>query len=157
MCTLSFIVFFYVGLQPWRNLLSLVLDALLISAFCFAAIRDFKLNYNGGYLRFYHGMTLGFVTYITISLGFGLFYRLFVDVIEPSFIEQYITLAKEDMVGRKEVIIKALGEESYDKNFIALNDTNSSVLMIDALIKKLLIGLMITPVFSVIMRTHQAK
>jgi hypothetical protein len=50
-----------------------------------------------------------------------------------------------------------LGEESYDKNFIALETTSSGVLMLDAIIKKALIGLFLTPIFSVILRTHLAK
>jgi uncharacterized protein DUF4199 len=154
---LSFLVFYYTGLQPWRNLISLILDTLLVGAFCFVAIREFKWNYNGGILSFFHGMTLGFVTYIIIALGFGLFYRLFIDVVEPDFMSNYIALAKEDMISRKTLIVASLGEESYDKNFTALDTTSSSVLMLDAIIKKALIGLFLTPIFSVIMRTHHAK
>ena len=154
---LSFIVFYYVGLQPWRNLLSLILDVILISAFCFVAIKDFKTNYNDDVLSFFHGMTIGFGTYISIAIGFSIFYRLFIDVIEPDFMINYIEIAKEDMIGRKDVIVTALGEENYDKNFIALDSTNSGTLMIDAFIKKLLIGLLITPVLSVIMRNHRAN
>ena len=153
----SFLVFYYVGLQPWRNLLSLVLDVVLVSAFCFVAIKDFRENYNDNELSFFHGMTSGFVVYVVIALGFGLFYRLFIDLIEPDFISNYIQLAKEDMIGRKTVIVTALGEASYDKNFESLSQTNSGVLMMDAIIKKLLIGLLITPVFSVIMRTHKVN
>lgn len=154
---LSFLVFYYIGLQPWRNLISLVLDTLIVGAFCFVAIKDFKSNYNGGILSFYHGMTLGFVTYVIVALSFGLFYRIFMDVVEPEFISNYIEIAKEDMIGRKDMIIAALGEESYNANFIALDSTNSSVLMLDAIIKKALIGLLLTPIFSIIMRTHRAN
>ncbi len=154
---ISFVVFYYVGLQPWRNLLSLILDVLLIGACCFAAIKDFKANYNNGILSFYHGMTAGFVVYIIVGLAFGLFYRIFIEFIEPEFLSNYIELAKEDMINRKDIIIKALGEESYTKNFESLGSTNASVLMVDAMIKKFLIGLLITPVFSVILRTHLSK
>jgi len=154
---LGFLVFYYVGLQPWRNLISLVLDSLIVGAFCFIAIREFKWNHNGGILSFYHGMTLGFVTYLIIALGFGLFYRFFMDVIEPEFISNYVELAKDDMITRKDLIIASLGEESYNKNFEALVTTNSSVLMFDSIIKKALIGLLLTPILSVIMRSHHAK
>jgi len=154
---LAFLVFYYAGLMPWRNLVSLILDTLLVGAFCFVAIKEFKTNYNGGILSFYHGMTLGFVTYVIIALGFGVFYRFFIDIVEPDFISNYITLAKEDMVSRKILIVASLGEESYDKNFIALETTSSGVLMLDAIIKKALIGLFLTPIFSVILRTHLAK
>ena len=102
---LSFLVFYYTGLQPWRNLISLILDTILVGAFCFIAMKEFKTNYNGGTLSFYHGMTLGFFTYGIIALGFGIFYLLFIDVIEPEFISNYITLAKEDMVARKTLIV----------------------------------------------------
>ena len=155
--TLSFIVFYYVGLQPWRNLISLVLDAILVGGFCFVAIKDFKTNHNNDVLSFYHGMTLGFFTYMTIALCFGIFYRIFMDLIEPEFINNYIELAKEDMISRKEIIVKGLSEESYNENFKKLDNTNSSVLMLDAIIKKALVGLLITPVFSVILRSHRAN
>ncbi len=154
---LSFLVFYYVGLQPWRNLLSLVLDVILVGAFCFAAIHDFKNNHNGGILSFFHGMTASFVAYVVIALGYGLFYRIFIDLVEPDFISTYVELAKEDLIGRKDLIIRALSEESYNKNFEALDHITSTGLMWDAVIKKLLIGLVLAPVFSVIMRTHRVK
>ena len=149
----AFLVFYYLGQQPWRNLLSMVLDVLLIGGFCFAVIKDFKTNYNNGELRFYQGMTLGFISYLLVALGFSIFYWFFMKVIAPDFIAEYISLAMEDMVNRKDLMIKAMGEESYHKQLSLLKETTVSVIIGDAFIKKVIAGFILTPVFSVVMRT----
>ena len=149
----AFLVFYYLGQQPWRNLISMVLDVLLIGGFCFAVIKDFKVNYNDGELRLYHGMTLGFISYLVVAVGFSLFYWIFMKVIAPEFMSEYIRLATEDMINRKDLMVKAMGEANYHEQLSLLKSTTAGVVILDAFIKKMIAGFVLTPVFSVIMRT----
>ncbi|PIQ47069.1 MAG: hypothetical protein COW03_17265 [Cytophagales bacterium CG12_big_fil_rev_8_21_14_0_65_40_12] len=153
---LAFVVFYIMGQQPWRNLVSFLLDVFVIGVFLFLAIKDYKDSVNNGALRFYQGMTVGFIVYLTIAAGFSLFFFVLMQWVEPDFLGEYIKLALEDLVSRREMIVAGLSEESYLDQYSKLQNTTIGVLVIDAFVKRLLIGLVLTPIFSVLLRTHQA-
>ncbi len=153
---LAFVVFYLMGQQPWRNLVSFLLDVFVIGVFLFLAIKDYKDSVNNRELRFYQGMTGGFIVYLTIATGFSFFFFVLMQWIEPDFLGEYIKLALEDLVSRREMIVAGLSEESYLDQYSKLQNTTIGVLVIDAFVKRLLIGLVLTPIFSVLLRTHQA-
>jgi hypothetical protein len=152
---MAFVVFYIMGQQPWRNLVSFLLDIFVIGVFLFLSIKDYKSNVNSGELRFYQGMTVGFIVYFISALGFSLFYMVLIQWIEPDFLSDYIRVAQEDLIARKEMIIAGLSEESYNEQFSKMTETTTQVLVVDAFIKRVLIGLVLTPVFSILLRTHQ--
>jgi hypothetical protein len=153
---LAFVVFYIMGQQPWRNLISFLLDVFVIGVFIFLALKDYKERFNNGELRFYQGMTVGFIVYLIVAVGFSLFFFVLMQWVEPDFLTEYIKLALEDLVSRKEMIVAGLSEESYLDQLSKLENTTISVLVIDAFVKRLLIGLVLTPIFSILLRTHQA-
>lgn len=153
---IAFLVFYFMGLQPWRNLLSFLLDILIIVVFLFFALKDYKDNLSGGEFRFYHGMTIGFIVYVTTAAIFALFYFIFIYWGNSDFLSEYIITAQEDLVSRKDMIVSALSEESYLEQYNMISTTTKSVLVFDVFIKKLLIGLVVTPIFSIILRSSRA-
>ncbi len=156
----AFITFFYLGHQPWRNLISFILDTLIIGIFCFLPMKEFKSHHNAGSFRFYHGMTLGFVSYLMISFVFAIFYFLFTYWIEPSFLELYKEIQKEDMKNLKELIMSTVEEgkeEHFQKQLNGINDITRSQLILDVFLKKAIIGLVLTPIFSIILRTQPTR
>ncbi|KYG84841.1 DUF4199 domain-containing protein [Roseivirga seohaensis] len=153
---IAFLVFYFMGLQPWRNLLSFLLDIMVIVIFLFLALKDYKDNVGGGEFRFYHGMTIGFIVYVTTAAIFALFYLIFIYWGNPDFLSEYIKTAQEDLVNRKDMIVAALSEESYLEQYKMIANTTRSTLVFDVFIKKLLIGLVVTPVFSIILRSSRA-
>ncbi|KOF02713.1 hypothetical protein OB69_10380 [Roseivirga seohaensis subsp. aquiponti] len=153
---IAFLVFYFMGLQPWRNLLSFLLDIMVIVIFLFLALKDYKDNVGGGEFRFYHGMTIGFIVYVTTAAIFALFYLIFIYWGNPDFLSEYIKTAQDDLVNRKEMIVAALSEESYLEQYKMIANTTRSTLVFDVFIKKLLIGLVVTPVFSIILRSSRA-
>lgn len=152
---IAFVVFYIMGQQPWRNLVSFLLDIFVIGVFLFLAIKDFKSSVNQGELRFYQGMTIGFIVYFIAAFGFSLFYFVLIQWIEPDFLSEFIKVAQEDLMVRKDMIVTALSEESYNEQYSKMADTTVSVLIIDSFVKRVLIGLVLTPVFSILLRTHQ--
>lgn len=114
------------------------------------------MNVSGGEFRFYHGMTIGFIVYFTTAAIFALFYFIFIYWGNSDFLNEYIITAQEDLVNRKDMIVAALSEESYMKQYDMIAKTTKSVLVFDVFIKKLLIGLVVTPVFSIILRSSRA-
>ena len=157
LAALAFTTFFYIDLEPWRNLLSFILDSILISVFVFLAIRDFKINYNQNELRFYHGMTLGIGTYLMAAFGFAIFHSVFMFIIEPEFLSLYIETAKEEMINRQAMWVESFGQESFDERFLSIDEQSVLDVVYTTFLKKLPVGLLITPVFSVILRTRQSN
>ncbi len=153
---IAFLVFYFMGLQPWRNLLSFLLDILIIVVFLFLALKDYKDNVGRGEFRFYHGMTIGFIVYVTAAAIFALFYFVFIYWGSPDFLNEYIITAQADLVSRKDMIVTALSEESYLEQYEMISNTTRGVLVFDVFIKKLLIGLVVTPVFSIMLRSSRA-
>ena len=151
----AFVVFYYLDQQPWRNLLSLILDVVLIGAVTFMATRDFRDNENGGELRFYHGMSIGFIIYTLTALVFSLFYLLFMTVITPDFIDIDRESMVEFLESRKEMILANGGEESYQKQLDSLPGTRATSLALDSFGKKIFSGLFLAPIFSIVLRTRQ--
>lgn len=152
---MAFLVFYYLDLQPWRNLLSLVLDVVLIGVVSFIATRDFRDNENGGELRFYHGMSIGFFIYTATAVLFSLFYLIFIKVISPGFMEMYYDSMVEFLKSRKEFIISKTSEESFNEQLNAIPNIRPATLLLDAFGKKIISGLFLAPVFSIILRTPQ--
>lgn len=151
----AFLVFYYLGQQPWRNLLSLILDVILIGTITFVATKDFRDNENGGELRFYHGMTIGFFIYTLTALVFSLFYLLFIVVITPDFLEIYSDSMREFLESRKEMIIANGSEASFQTQLEGLKEVTASGLALDAFGKKIISGLFLAPIFSIVLRTRQ--
>jgi hypothetical protein len=152
---IAFLSFYYLGQQPWRNTLSLIIDVVVIGTMTFMATKDFRDNENGGELRFYHGMTVGFIIYTATALIFSLSYTLFMAVIEPDFLEIYRQSMQEFLESRKEMLIANGSEESYQAQVEGLKDVTISGLALDAFGKKVISGLFLAPIFSVVLRTRQ--
>ncbi|GAB5523213.1 MAG: hypothetical protein Roseis2KO_10850 [Roseivirga sp.] len=152
---IAFLTFFYMDQQPWRNTLSLIMDVIIIGTMTFVATKDFRDSENGGELRFYHGMTIGFVIYAATALVFALFYTLFMTVIQPDFLELYRQSMLEFLESRKEMLIANGSQESYEAQVAGLKDVTVSGLALDAFGKKVISGLFLAPIFSVILRTRQ--
>lgn len=158
MMILAFTVFYLLGQQPWRNLISFLLDAIIIGFFLVLAMRDFKVNQNKGELRFYHGMTIGFLGFTFMALIYALAYALFVYVISPEFIITYIELAVEDLNSRKAILTESIDQDPDE--FMAVQIANvkaitRSQIVLDLFIKRILIGFFLTPVISIVFRTPQ--
>lgn len=158
MAIVAFVVFFYLGQQPWRNLISFMLDILIVGLFSFLTIKDFRSNYNNGELRFYHGMSLGFICYSTIAFVFAVFYLIFMQWIEPDFLTLFVDTAKSDMVLRKDMILQGVETDPelyFAEQLASLDDITKSSLIFDSFLKKLIFGIFLAPIFSIVLRTRQ--
>lgn len=160
MAIVAFLVFFYLGQQPWRNLISFLIDILIIGLFSFLTIKDFRSNYNNGELRFYHGMSLGFICYTTVAFVFAVFYFVFMQWIEPDFLNLYIETAKSDMLLRKDMILQGVEVDPdvyFSEQLGTIDEITKSSLIFDSFLKKLIFGIFLAPIFSIVLRTRQGE
>ena len=160
LAVVAYLTFYYLGLQPWRNLISFLVDIVIIGLFCFIPMREFKLEHNQGEFRFYHGMSIGFVSYLSVALVSSIFFAVFINWIEPSFMDTYKIVQLEEMKGMKEMITSRVDEnpeEYFQKQLDAIASITKSQLILDVFLKKAIIGLFMTPILSLVLRTHKAQ
>jgi len=150
----AFLVFHYMGLPP-GSLLSFLSTIIVVGMFTFLPMRDFKASTDYGF-RFYHGMTIGFVSYLMIATVFSLFYLLFIKVIEPEYLQTKMEFLRDNLIQEKEQMIEEFGLDVYERQLKGMNVVSVSADVISEFAKRLFIGLFIAPVFSIILRTRQA-
>ncbi|WP_176723335.1 DUF4199 domain-containing protein [Roseivirga misakiensis] len=150
----AFLVFHFIGLPP-GSLLSFIATILVVGMFMFLPMKGFK-SHNNGEFRFYHGMTIGFISYLSIATIFSLFYLLFITVIEPDYLIDKMEFLKENLIEQKEQKIEEFGPEVYERQLKGMDSTSVSADVLSEFAKRLFIGLFIAPVFSIILRTRQA-
>jgi len=125
---------------------------LLIPLMVFFAMKDFKVNYNEGELRFWQGMSIGFVTYLVLAFGVALFIYIFMTFADSGILEGYIQDRILLLETSKEQFIKQLGEELYDEQIIKMNHTTAFIVALDEFWKKLVIGLFLTILIAAVLR-----
>lgn len=154
MATVAFLVFHYIGVVP-GSLLSFLAAILVTGMFAFLPMKDFKSNINNGEFRFYHGMTIGFIAYLTIATIFSLFYLIFIEFIEPDYLNEKISYLREVQVSQRDAKIEEFGLEAYEKQLSGLDSISVSSEILSEFVKRLFIGIFLTPIFSIILRTKQ--
>jgi len=116
------------------------------------SIKDFRTNYNQGELRFWQGMTCGFVTYFGMALGAALFIYLFLTIADPAVLDGYIQDRVQLLQGSREQFIERLGEPLYHQQVEKMKNTSALVVALDDFWKKLAIGLFLTILIAAILR-----
>lgn len=129
---------------------------LIFLIFIYFVIRDYKENFNQGYLHFWQGIILGVVTYTTIGLLGSLFIFTF-SRLNPEFLESYISgamngmeLAKEELLNGPQKVRMTI--EEYNRHLTALQETSSATLAADYFLKSLFLGFLIPLLYSVLFR-----
>ena len=149
---IAFLTFYYLDHSPLLNLNSFILELMITFLFVFLPIQYVKRSINRGNLRFWEGMTVGFFAYTVMAILTFTYLLVFIEYIDNSALREYIDNSKEylnNSVVREENMIS---EEEFERQVLELNDVTSKDLALSALIKKMIMGLLLTPVASIIMR-----
>jgi hypothetical protein len=149
---MAFLALHYTGQEPMVNLHMLFIDGLLIFLTLGVGMKEFRDYYNNRLLSFGQGMTIGFFHYLTFSSIFGMFILLFVGVIEPDFINNYRASIIEQLNIMPANQLESLGEDFIQNQIDKTNNMSNSALVLDAFVKKILAGLVLTPLVTVIFR-----
>ncbi|MEN8251523.1 MAG: DUF4199 domain-containing protein [Bacteroidota bacterium] len=151
---LAILVVFYLGKHPLLlNPLvngQLVLYALII----FASFKYFKDQYSEGILHFWQGLAIGLFAYIVMSSVIAIFIYGFSAVEDTQFLSEFIRLKTNELTLNKDAYFEAMGvgEEAYNRALSALPGTKPIHLALLYIRQSILIGLLLTIVFSILMR-----
>lgn len=144
-------VFYWLGQNPLFEQNFLVIEVIILGVFLLFGMKEFKDRHNEGQLRFWQGMTFGFSTYLLTALLFALGVWLFVTINEaliPEFVELTVTMLKNT----PEEQIERAGKEFYERQLAEAQSVKAFDFVLGGFLKKLLIGMFLTPIFSIILR-----
>lgn len=80
--------------------------------------------------------------------------------IEPDFMNVFIDTAKSDMELRKDMILQGVEvdpEAYFSEQLASLEKITKSSLIFDSFLKKLIFGIFLAPIFSIVLRTRQGE
>jgi hypothetical protein len=139
------------GSNPLIDIRHLLFDVVIFFVFIFFASKEFKSYLNNGFLHFWQGMSIGFITYIGAALVFGIFLALLFNL-DASIFSKYQEDAKAFLEIQKPLIVERMSEEEFEKQLKGIYEISSNDLIFSTIGKKILAGFFITPVVSIILR-----
>ncbi|MFP4092717.1 MAG: DUF4199 domain-containing protein, partial [Cyclobacteriaceae bacterium] len=125
---------------------------LIVPFFVFFSIKEFKKYYNGGFLHFWQGMTLGFVAYMTLALVYSIFLWVYLELIDPDLLQEYVVNRVEMMNVSRDKMVEQLGEETFTEALGQLKNVRPSDMALDAFFRNVFAGMFITIIIAVAMR-----
>ena len=127
-------------------------DILAIPVVVFFAIKEFKDYHNNKTLQFWQGMSIGMGVFTLIGILTSLFVFGFIEFIDPDILQGYINAKVEFLISKKDGVIENFGEEVYQQGIKDVKKTTSSAISWDNLVKKSVVGMMITIFVSILLR-----
>lgn len=155
LCLISYSVVWAMGTNPL--LYNKLLDLLLLPLFVFFGIKEFKSNEASNELRFWQGMSVGMIVFSTMAIVSSVFFFFLAEIIRPDLLVSFVVKKIELLAEQKETIVDSLGEVVYDDTVTGVKNTSAFQIGLDDYIKKTLIGMFFTVLFSIILRTSNLK
>lgn len=141
------------GSNPLINVGHLIFDLMIFGLFIFFAQKEFKAHVSQGVLHFWQGMTIGFVVYAAGALLFASALALYLFFF-PEVVINYQEAATKLLHDNAEIYIPKMGEEQFARQLEEIKNVTKGTLVVNAAIKKILAGLFVTPLISIILRKH---
>jgi hypothetical protein len=140
------------GTNPFIDLNQLLFDVVIFFLFIFFSTKEYRRYQNGGILHFWEGMTIGFLLYAPAIIIFVT--ALYVhNLVDGSMLAEYQREAMLYLEERKESFLKEMGtEEQYQAQVAAIEEITFHRLVWGAALKKIIVGLFLTPIVSILLR-----
>lgn len=138
-------ILFFIGLYLTvpHPLLKRRPDIGLSAIMIWAGMWYFK-RFQGGFLHFYEGISIGFLINIIGALITGLFLYFFVTYIDATVFTDWITQSKAVLIKDKDNFVKIMNEDNFKRQLISLENSKPYNLILDELMFKQLAIIPIT-------------
>jgi hypothetical protein len=147
------IIMFYLGRHPLVVSPYLDFRILLFGIFVFFALKEFRDFDQNGVLYFAQAMLGGLIVIFILTTLASILIWIF-GSIEPEFVSQYIEQVTAYVKGFSQEDIDRLGKDVYERNLLALPDTNILRLAFTYFVQGLVLGFFVNIVLSVVVRRH---
>ncbi|MBK6977860.1 MAG: DUF4199 domain-containing protein [Cytophagaceae bacterium] len=131
-CFLFFIAMYYTQPNPLNfRRPDIGINIILI----WAAIWYYK-RYNGGYLHFYEGFSIGFLTNLIASLISGILVYLFIEVVDNTPFITWIAEAKLFLTKERDLMKTILDDANFKRQLVSLDNSKPYQIILDELMFK---------------------
>ncbi|MBU2914420.1 DUF4199 domain-containing protein [Reichenbachiella agariperforans] len=149
---IMFMVFYFSGENPLQELQ--MFDLFIIPIFIFFGLKEYRDRYNGHLLQYWQGMTAGSIVYLTIGFVTALFMYVFIQF-DTDLISEHVAIMLKGLEDTQTKIVEEMGANSYIESYEKVKATTASDVILDSLVKKIIIGFLITSVASVVLKRKQ--
>ena len=149
---LLFLLLYFLGKNPLIIYGNFDFSFLLIPVFIFFSIKEFRDYKNNRELLFWQGMSVGFINYFVIALVSALFIYIFLSFVDLELVSGYVADRMQIMNEMKGEMVKQMGEDVFTRTYAELGNTTAYVIALDDFLKKIVIGLFLTIIISVLLR-----
>ena len=147
----AFLLIYFLDKDPVRAIYTL--NFIMIPLFIFFGTKEYKANYNMGKLKFWQGISIGLITYMTISLISAFFTFIFFQLITPPALTEHITYILQIMSEKKDAYIETTNEETYLQLIEGVKNITAAVLAVDDICQKTISGILFSIVFAIGLRS----
>lgn len=151
LCGVFLIALFVVLGSAMMDMKHSFFDSIIIAVFIFFAAKEFKTYHNNGVLHFWQGMTIGFIVYSIATVLFCVTIAVLYAV-NHSWLDNYILDATNQLTQHREKFPEKISESELTKKIGEIKQTTNSLLVADSFLRKLISGLFVSPIISIILR-----
>lgn len=132
-------------------------DYFLLAVFVYFGVREFRQYYNGGFLQFWQGISVGFVTYTTSALLFVAAIGIYLVTYGQAWVDNYVSDRTAMVEENRDNFVKELGESTYQRVRREVQATTTTDILLDDFFRKLMAGLFITLIIAMVQRRSPTK
>lgn len=149
---LVFLVLYFMDQNPLLVTRKIRFSIFLIPILVFFSIREFRDYKNNNELRFWQGLTVGFVNYLIIALISATFIVLFITNYDSQILQDYINFNLINTQEQREGFIETYDADTYEQLLRDIRNTTAYHIGLDEMIWNLLIGFISTFLMSMFLR-----
>jgi hypothetical protein len=152
---LMFFILIFLDKNPVIYSSNIIFIGPLMAIFLFFSVKVFR-DTNPDGLRFWQGFSIG----ILYTLFFTLFYSIVLwmdgSVFDTNHFDEYREMIVEKIIAGKEMLVDKMGEEGY-QDYLKSGESSNARIIGSLAFNNILIGVLITPLVSLFMRTSEPK
>ena len=153
-----FLMFFILVLldkNPVIYVSNIIFIGPMMAMFLFLSVKAFK-DLNSYSLRFWQGFTIGMLFTLSFSMLYASFLIIYGDFFDQVYFDEYREMILEKLMAGKELLVEQLGEEGFN-NYLKSSESSNKRIVGSLSFNNILIGIVVTPLLSLFMRTTEPK
>ncbi|HET8860790.1 DUF4199 domain-containing protein [Marivirga sp.] len=152
---LMFFILIFLDKNPVIYSSNIIFIGPLLSIFLFFSIKIFR-DTNPDGLRFWQGFSIG----ILYTVFFTTFYAIVLwfdgNVFETAHFDEYRQMITEKIVAGKDMLVDQMGEAGFQE-YLKSGESSNARIIGSLAFNNVLIGILMTPLISLFMRTSEPK
>ena len=146
-----FLVQYYLDQNPLSQV-KYFFDVLLMLLVLFSGIKYFRDVENGGSLKFFQGIGISLVSSLVVSILTSCFLWIFLTKLDPDALGQFKAGLTQYINQNSPEVLESVDQITFDKRIQEIESISVQDVVVKDILIKLFIGLLLSPILSVLLR-----